>query len=406
MTLFLLAAGVTVTVGLSRLEPAAPSVPSQLVVMGTVERGTMLRQVRAPGTLAAMDIVWITAATDGRITSLPLQPGTRVETDTVILQTANPELEKETEDAKWSHASAEAELRALEERLQNQHLDLESSLAELQAAYKDAQLQLDVDNELFQHSLISKKQHLRSQGSVEQLQNRLKIAKEKVKNNADSIEPQLDVQRSKVRQALSLYTLKRNQLANLSIRAGTTGILQQLGEDPQAKPLAVGQWVLAGTPLAMITNPKRLKAELKVPEIQARDIVLNQVVEIDARLAKIPGRVIRIDPAARQGTVTIDVRLEGELPAGARPDLSVNGTVLIEKLEDVLYTKRILYSEPGSTVSLFKFSPDEGIAYRVPVTLGRSSVHTIEIVDGLEEGDQIIIGDMNKWDEYDAIRLP
>ena len=396
---------------LARLEPAAPSVPRQSVVIDSVKRGTMLRQVRAPGNLIPVDSFWKTATTNGRITALPLKPGTPVEPDTVILKMTNPELDKEEEDAKWAYLSAQAELEAAKEQLENQQLDLQGALEEIKAACKEAELQRDVDEQLYGDKLISGQKYKLSQGRCEHLDVRVKIAEAKTKNFEESIKPQLEVQRAKVAQAGALYKLRQKQVEDLTIRAEIKGILLQLGESPeirsssQTKPLALGQWVLAGASLAMVTDPQNLQAELKVPEVQARYILLGQSVEVDARVATIPGKVVRIDPASHQGTVAVDVQLEGELPNGARPDLSVNGTILIERLDDVLYTGRILYGEPGSTVSLFVLAADGLHAERTKVTLGRSSVHTIEIVAGLNVGNEVVISDMKRWEDYDRIRL-
>lgn len=404
-------AGVFVSVALGRLEPAAPTVSRDSVMIDTVKRGTMQRKVGAPGTLIPVDIRWITASTHGRIASLPLKPGTAVETDMVILELVNPELNKDAEDAKWALASAEAELKAAREKLDNQLLELQGSVEDIRGSLDEAELQWEADQQLYKETLISGQKHQLSKKRCEQLRLRVKNAESRTQNFQNSIDPQLDVQQAKVSQAKAQHQLKIQQVADLTIRAGQRGILQQLGAvspsvgNSRGTPLAVGQWLTAGTPLAMITDPQNLQAELRVSEVQARDILLGQSVEIDARVAKIAGKITRIDPASSQGTVAVDVELEGELPQGARPDLSVNGTILIERLEDVLHTRRIRYGEPGSKLSVFKLDVDGEHAQRVAVELGRSSVLTIEIVDGLEVGDQIIISDTKRWEDHDRIRL-
>lgn len=410
--LFVIAlAGLSVTGALARLEPAAPTVSRDAVVIDSVERGTMSREVRAPGTLIPVDITWIPARTDGRIVSLPLKPGTAVEAETVILQLANRKVENDAEDAKWAHVSAQAELLAAKEQLANQHLELEGAAAEVEAALTEAKLQREVDEQLYKEKLISGQKHQLSLGRVQQLQKKLDVAKEKARIFKSSIDPQLQVYRAKVNQALALHRLKQKDVDDLTVRAGKRGILQQLGDSPasstasRANALAIGQLVTAGTPLAMITDPKNLQAELNVPEVQARDLLMGQSVVVDARVAKMPGKVVRIDPASYQGTVAVDVKLEGELPQGARPDLSVNGTILIERLDDILFTGRILYAQPGQNVSVFKLEQNGGYANRITIGLGRSSVHTIEILRGLEEGDEVIISGTKRWESYDRIRL-
>lgn len=406
------AAAMALTGALARLEPAAPSVPRQSVVIDEVKRGQMICDVRAHGTLVPVEITWITAESNGRIVALPIKPGTPVTPETVILQMSNPQLNKELEDARWLHISEVATLRAREAELQNQLLELQSLEAQMRAEYRDAELQLNVDEQLLKDELISGQKHKLSQGSREQRKERLAVAEEKVANFRESIEPQLDVQRAKVAQAEALLKLKQRQVDNLTIRAGIKGILQQLGASSdlastssRGRPLAVGQWVLEGAPLAMVTDPAHLQAELQVPEVQARDVLFGQKVEVNARVATILGKVVRIDPAVNQGTVTVDVELDGELPTGARPDLSVDGRIIITHLEDVLYTGRMLSGGIGSSVGIFKLSPDGQYAQRTKVTLGRNSVQYMEVVEGLAVGDKIISSDMTTWDDHDRIRL-
>ena len=397
-----------VSVGLARLEPAPPTIEKQSLVIKEVERGTMVREVRAIGSLVPIDVTLKTAESDGRVVALPLKPGTRVTPDTIIIRMANPELEKELEDAKWALASANATYKSQQEVLKNQLLDLRSLEANIRGERNNADLQADVDEQLYEDKLISGQRYKLSQGRRDQLKERLKIAQDKVKNFEGSIEPQLEVYRAKTAQAEGLHKLKLRQVANLEIRAGVDGILQQLGAAPPGstgQSLEIGQWVVSGSPLAMITDPTNLQAELRVSETQARDILLGQPVEIDARVAKIKGTVIRIDPSVSQGMVNVDVRIDSELPNGARPDLSVNGTILIEQLDGVLFSGRMAFDREGTTVGVYKVRPDGLHADLVQVTLGRSSVRTVEIESGLAEGDRVICSDMQAWLDHPTIRL-
>ena len=409
MSLVVVVIGAFAMGALSRLEPAAPSVSRDVVVIDTVRRGTMTREVSASGSLVPISVTWITSSSDGRIIDLPLKPGIAVDTDTVLLKLANPELNKDAQDAQLALDAANAELGAAKQRLNNQLLELQGSFEEVTNSLEEAELQWAADQQLYEDSLISGQKHALSKKRCEQLVKRVENAQKKVDNFRESMKPQLKVQDTKIKQANAILKLKQQQVEDLTICARKKGILQQLGtsgsDSSRPSSLAIGQWVTAGVPLAMITDPTDLQAELRVPEVQARDLLLGQAVEIDARVAKIKGKVKRIDPASNQGNVTIDIELEGELPQGARPDLSVTGKILIEQLDDVLHTGRIIYGETGKKVGVFRVEADGTHATRVTATLGRSSVHTIEIVDGLQEGDQIIVSDTKRWEEHSRIRL-
>ncbi len=394
------------TVAVSRLEPAPPSVEG--VMINEVQRGTMIRDVMAYGSLVPIDKTLKTAESNGRIVELPLKPGSIVEPDTVIVRMDNPELHRELDDAKWALKSAEATVTSQTEVLKNQLLDLQSLVDSIEGELRDAEIQVSVDQQLIAAELIPMQRLRLSKGKRDRLQKKLETAKGKVKNFEASREPQLEVFRAAVAQAKALQSTKELQLANLEVKAGVRGILQQLGEtnpDSSGSSLSLGQWVVSGSPLAIITDPTNLQAELRVDETKARDILLGQPVEIDARVAKIKGTVVRIDPAVSQNTVKVDVRLDGELPQGARPDLSVNGTILIEKLEDVLFTGNVAYGNPGSTVELFKVRSDGQYADRVRVTLGVYSVRTVQITDGLTEGDRIVASQVSGLEDSDVVRL-
>lgn len=389
---------VLVTVGINSLEPAARQVDRATVWVDTVKRGEMLRSVRGNGTLVPEEIRWIAAETDGRVERIVVQPGAVVEPDTVILELSNPELEQTVADAELALRAAEAEYADLQVRLQSQMLDQRANLASVEADHKAAILQAEADRELAEAGLISDLTRRRSDLDAEQLTVRADIEVQRLTKTAESIEAQLAARRAQLAQQQALYELRRRQLDDLAVTAGIPGVLQVV-------PVEVGQRVTPGVNLARVARPDHLKAELRVAETQARDVQVGQKAVIDTRNGVVDGRVSRIDPAVQQGTVTVDVILEGELPRGARPDLSVDGTIEIERLEDVLYVGRPTYGQPNSTVGLFKLTEDGSTAVRVPVQLGRSSVNTIEIVSGLEEGDRVILSDSSQWDDADRISL-
>ncbi|MGE5487870.1 MAG: efflux RND transporter periplasmic adaptor subunit [bacterium] len=387
-----------VTVGVSRLKPAAPSVPRETVWLDKVRRGPMVRQVRGLGTLVPEEILWIPATTAGRVEKRLALPGTVVTPDTVLVVLSNPELEQATIDAEYKLKAAEAELRNLRVKLKSDRLNQEAAAATVAAEARKARLQADRDLQLQKLGLKSALESTISEASAEDWANKERIEKERLEIGIEQIEAQIAAQEAQIQQLRAMYDLKKSQMADLRVKAGVHGVLQQI-------PVEVGQQVSAGANLARIVQPTRLKAELKIPETQAKDVAIGQKAEIDTRNGIIPGTVSRIDPAAVNGTVTVDVRLEGQLPPGARPDLSVDGTIEIEKLDDVLYVGRPTFGQPNSTVSLFKLDPDNKGATRAQVKLGRSSVNTIEIIDGLRAGDQVILSDMSQWDSYDRIRL-
>jgi HlyD family secretion protein len=396
--LLVVAAIPLVTWALSRLKPAAPTVERATVWLDTVKRGPMLRNVRGLGTLVPEDILWIPATTDGRVEQRLALPGTWLKPETVILILSNPELQQTTLDAEWKLKAAEAELTNLRVKLQSERLNQQAQAATVRSDYHQAQLQADRDSELNKLGLLANLNMTLSRAKADELANRDKIEQKRLEIGTEAIQAQLAVQQAIVEQLRALYQLKLSQVAALKIRAGVEGVLQQLQVD-------VGERVTIGAKLARVAQPRKLKAELKIPETQAKDVQIGQLAEIDTRNGIINGRVSRIDPAVQNGTVTVDVKLEGELPQGARPDLSVDGTVELEKLTDVLYVGRPTYGQANSQVGLFKLDPDGRGATRVQVKLGRSSVNTIEILEGLRVGEQVILSDMSAWDAYDRIRL-
>ena len=396
--LLIAAAVPLITWGLSRLKPAAPTVERATVWLDTVKRGPMLRNVRGLGTLVPEEILWIPATTDGRVEQRLALPGIWLKPDTVILILSNPELQQATLDAEWKLKGAEAESANLRVKLQSDRLNQQAQAATVRSDYHQAKLQADRDAELNKLGLLANLNMTLSKAKAEELGNRDQIEQKRLEIGTEAIQAQLAVQQATVEQLRALYQLKLSQVAALKVRAGVEGMLQQV-------PVDVGQRVAIGTNLARVAQPKRLKAELKIAETQAKDIQIGQRAEIDTRNGIIYGRVSRIDPAVQNGTVTVDAKLEGELPQGARPDLSVDGTIEIEKLTDVLFVGRPTFGQPNSQVGLFRLERDGSTAIRVQVKLGRSSVNTIEILEGLRVGDQVILSDMSAWDAYDRIRL-
>ena len=387
-----------VTVGLSRLEPAAPSVDQATVWMDTVKRGSMLRQVRGPGTLVPEKIRWVPAATEGRVELIRILPGTIVKADTVLLELSNPKLEQATLDVQWQLEAAEADYENLKAQLESELLEQRAAAATVEADYHQAKLKFGIDQELAELGLISNWAFKESELNARELANQHEIKNKRIAMSAESIKAQLAAQRARIEQLRTLLRLKQKQVSSLQVRSGIKGVLQQL-------PIEVGQQVTAGSILAKVTQPSRLKAELKIAATQAKDLQHGQKTSIDTRNGVIPGHVIRIDPAVDEGTVTVDVALDGPLPKGARPDLSVDGTIEIERLEDVLYVGRPTFGQADSMIGLFKLVNGNKDAVRIQVMLGRSSVNTIEIRDGLEEGDEVILSDMSRWDAFDRIRL-
>jgi HlyD family secretion protein len=340
----------------------------------------------------------IPAETDGRVEQRLALPGTIVTPGTVLLVLTNPELEQATIDAEWKVKAAEAEMNNLKVKLQSDRLTQQAAAATVETDAHTARLEADRDAELSRFGLTADIQAKKSAATAQDLENRNQIEKKRLEIGLDAIQAQLAVQQATVEQLRAMWQLKKSQIEALRVKAGVSGVLQQV-------PVDVGQRVTAGAILARVVQPEKLKAELKIPETQAKDVAIGQEASVDTRNGIIEGHVSRIDPAAVNGTVTVDVKLEGALPPGARPDLSVDGTIEIERLTDVLYVGRPTFGQPNSEISLFRLDPDGKGATRVQVKLGRSSVNTIEILEGLRIGDQVILSDMSAWDAHDRIRL-
>lgn len=387
-----------ITWGLSQLKPAAPTVERASVWIDTVKRGPMVRQVPGLGTLVPEEIMWIPAATEGRVESVVLRAGSEVRPDTILLELSNPTLQTEYLEAEWQVKAAEAQLTDLRVKLQSGKLDQRAKTAQVQAEYVQAKLKADRNEKLLKEGLTSDIEYRISAGVADELKNRYEIEKNRLEINDESIEAQLLAQKVQIEKLRAALLLKKQHIDKLKVRAGTQGVLQQMAVE-------VGQQVLAGAVLAKVAQPSKLKAELKVAETQANQVMIGQVAEIDTRNGVIPGRVSRIDPASVNGTVTVDVRLEGPLPQGARPDLGVDGKIELEKLTDVVYIGRPVFGQPNSLVSLFKLEPDGRHAVQTRVRLGRTSVNFIEVVDGLRVGDQVILSDMSASDSHARIRL-
>ena len=386
-----------ITLGLSRLKPAAPSVERSTVWIDTVKRGPFLREVRGLGTLVPEDIRWIPATTQGRVERILLHPGTAVKTDSVILELSNPQLDQELRDAELKVQAAEASGQNLRVQAQNDYLQQKAATANIGAEYNKAKMQAEMNDALAERQLVSALMLRQSKVDAEQLAIRDEIAKQQLASYEDSIKARLAVQRSEVDQARAVMALKQQQRDELKVRAGLDGILQVV-------PVEVGQQVAPGSNLARVANPSRLKAEVKIAETQAKDIQIGQKATIDTRNGIVGGLVARIDPSVQNGTITVDVALTGELPKGAVPDLSVDGTIELERLADVLYVGRPAFGQEQSAVGLFKLQRD-GNATRVQVKLGRSSVNAVEILSGLNVGDQVVLSDMSAWDTFDRVRL-
>ena len=385
------------TYWLWQLEPRPPSVSRSSVYLGTVERGEMLRPVRGPGTLVPEELRWISSRTSGRVERRVVLPGAEVEPDTVILELSNPELEQETEDAQLRLRQAEANFNVRKTDFERELLNEEAEFARIEAEFRSAVLQKQADEELLREGLVPQIQAERSRLSADQLEKRFALAKDRLDFAHRALETKLSAERAQLDQARALYQLRRSQLEGLDVRAGMNGVLQEV-------PVEEGQQVTPGTNLARVAQPDKLKAELRIAETQAKDVTVGQPAKIDTRNGVIDGRVIRIDPAVQNGSVTVDVALIGELPRGARPDLSVDGTIELERLTDVLHVGRPAYGQANSLISLYRLD-DDNTATRVRVQLGRTSVTTVEIVEGLQQGDRVILSDTSQWEESEKIRL-
>jgi len=384
------------TLGLTRLKPAAPVVDRSSIVIDTVKRGPMVREVRGTGTLVPVDANWIAASTDARVVRIVTRPGTAVHRDTVSLELADPAQVQRTLDARFRLAEGEADLVSLRNRLRSEELNERAAAARLKAEYEQTRLRATADEKLATQGVLPDLTRQLSRNAADELQNRYALESERLSVDAVSIQSQLTAQRAKLEQLRAQSRLEEQQLASLTVRAGIDGVLQQVNVE-------VGQRVAAGTVLAKAVEPARLMAQLRIPDIQARDVTLGQAAAIDTRNGVVKGHVMRIDPASQNATVTVDVALDDPLPRGARPDLAIDGTIELERLGSVLHVGRPVRAQEHATGSVFRV--DGRAAVRVPVKFGRTSVTSIEIVEGLREGDQVITTDMSAWDEVDRVQI-
>ena len=387
------------TIALARLKPAAPGVDASGLWPGTVRRGPIEIQVRGLGALKPEEIHWIAAAQDSRVSQIVRRAGIDpVKANDVILVLNDPDLELEAEKAEWQLKQEEANLANLKVKLESEKLDQKATFAELESQHAQAKLTADRDLELTRLNLKSDLESRLSVDQANQLANRVGLQQQRLGIADEAIKAQLDAQQVVVESARAAYELKKRQVDQLTIRSGIDGVLQEVDVE-------VGQRVTAGTILAKVADPKKLKAVLQIAETQMKNVRIGLDATVDTRNGLIPGRVIRIDPAALNGTVGVDVALLGPMPPGARPELSVDGTIEIERLSNVVYVDRPVSGEPDTTIGLFKIDPDGKDASRVNVKLGRASVNTIEVLSGLKVGDRVILSDMSQYDSYQRIRL-
>ena len=398
-----LAGGATVVVallalGLTRVKPAAPAVEKSGVWIDTVRRGSMLRAVKGPGTLVPEHIRWITADTAGRVERIHLRPGAPVKADTLLVELSNPDVMLQSLEAERQVSSAEADLLALKSNLATDRLKQESTVAQLETDAADARRRAEADRKLHARAMLSDIDTGLSSDRANDLAERLRLGKDQVTVLQRSLADRTRAVSEQLEKLRAVARFRKQLVDSMQVHAGDDGILQDL-------PLELGQWVVPGTLLAKVVQPGELKAELRIPETQAKDVALGQHVEIDTRNGIVPGHVRRVNPAASQGTVLVEVELEGALPKGARPDLTVEGTIEIEKLPDVLFVGRPAGAQPESTVELYRLAPGSDSAQRTRVALGRSSVNTIEVKGGLSEGDRVVLSDMSAWDASETVRL-
>jgi len=387
-----------VTYGLSKLRPAAPSVDKATIWPDEVKRGPMLREVRGLGTLVPEDIRWVAAQTDAHVDKWVLRPPAIVKPNSVIMELSDPTVQKDAVDAEYQLKGAEADYNNLRVQVNSDLMSQKANEAAVRSDYEQAKINHDVKESLVKEGLDSQLNERLTRVQEQQLAIRAQLEAERTKISTDSGNAKLAAQQAKVEQMKALYQLKRSQVEALHVRAGIDGVLQLL-------PVDVGQHVTPGMNLARVADPKKLRAEIKIAETQAKDVMPGQKAQIDTRNGIVNGHVSRVDPSVINGTVTVDVTIDDPLPPGARPDLSVDGTITLENLKDVLYVGRPVHGQSDSTIGLFKIVDDGAEAVRVNVKLGRSSVNTIEILDGLKVGDKVILSDMSAWDAFDRVRL-
>jgi HlyD family secretion protein len=390
------------TVALTRLEPALPTVPKAAIWTDTVQRGEMLRQVRGAGSLVPEQIQYVQSDTDGRIEVIHVLPGAEVTAETILMELSNPELEQSVFDTEWQIKAAEAHMSKLQAQIENDRLTQQAAAASMKADADYAQLEADANEALASEGLAAVLEAKRYRLRANDLRSKYEMELKKIETAEKTSAASVAVQNADFEKLRASLELKKKKLAGLKVRAGVNGVLQQIGDK---EPLQVGQRVGTSTTLAKVVEPTRLKAEIKIAETQVKDVQLGQPVAVDTRNGIIPGRVARVDPAVQNGTVTVDVRLEGELPKGARPDLSVDGIIELDRLDNALFVGRPTHGQADSTLGLFKLINGGAQAVRVPVKFGRSSVSTIEVIEGLDVGDEVILSDMSQWEQYDRVRI-
>jgi multidrug resistance efflux pump len=389
---------VMTTLGLRSLKPAAPRVERSAVWIDSVQRGPLVIEVRGPGTLVPERIRYISAVTAGRVEQRLAQPGQPVTPGTVLLELSNPDVQLQALESERQLSVAQADRVNLKATLESQRLNQEASVAAAKAAYLDAKRNAEASQELASKNLISRMDASRARDHVEELETRYQVEQQRLAVVTQAADSQLALQQAQVDRLRAVTEFQRGRIRSMVVKAGTSGILQEL-------PLEVGQWAQPGASLARVVEPSRLKAVLRIPETQAKDVTLGQPATIDTRNGLIQGKVVRIDPAVLNGTVSVDVSLEGELPRGARPDLSVDGTIQVERLDNVLHVGRPAYGQANSTVGLFKLVEGGTAARRTSVRLGRTSVNSVEVLGGLQAGDKVVISDMSRWDGFDRVKV-
>lgn len=379
------------------MEPPTPTVQESQIWIDQVQEGGMLRQVRGTGVLAPREVRWIAAQSPGRIERVLVKPGARVTIDQVLMVMTNPDLLQAMEESEWALSAGRAEFSSTRVEMENEILDRQANLASVAAEYESARLQAEAETDLAKDGIVPEIQARQSTLNAEQLKTRLDIEHRRFEKYRLVVDARLEAEEARVQQLENTLRRRQEQVANLEVRAGTDGVLQELVVEE-------GQQIVIGTSIGRVARPDDLMAELRIPEINARFVQLDQLVAIDTRNGKVDGRVIRIDPAVRNGTVQVDVDLVGELPAGARPDLTVDGIIEIERLDDVVFVSRPAYAQADSVTQLFRVD-ESGIATRVQVRLGRTSVNQVEILDGLAPGDQVIVSDISAWDRHDRLKI-
>jgi HlyD family secretion protein len=387
-----------ITYGLTKLKPAAPTLDRSTAVIETVKRGEMVRDVRGNGTLVPELTRMVPAPADGRVERILLKAGVEVDPSTVIVELSNPQLEQQAVDTELQVKASEADQENLKVRLESEAMTQKAAIATINSQYSQAKLQLDADEKLYEQKLVAELNIKISRVAVQDLANRLKVEQERLAVSVKSVKAQMNAAASRLNQLRALATLRRQEVDALKVRAGTAGVLQQVS-------VSEGQQVTPGFNIARVADPSSLKAVLRVAETQIKDVRIGQPVIVDTRNGLIQGTVSRIDPAAREGTFEIDASLIGPLPPSARPDLSVDGTIELERLKDVLKVGRPAFGQAQQTIGMFVLTPDGTEAERRTVKLGRNSVSTIEILEGLKEGDQVIISDTSALDSYNRIRV-